>query len=307
MKFEANMSVVGKGNMIGKGTVIINDCITIDNVRLMKYKDGSGVEKGFVALPQKKVIINGEEKWEPVIDITAPEARAQLLEVVQNAVKEDLMRGLDEKVEVKKIVIQNNKQLRGFAHIQVGGIMDIRDIRIYENKNNKLFTVMPKVQSGNEWKDVIHFNNEFTYNNINHSILKAYEEIIMAQIQKRPNIGEDMGKEPPKRRSLSETEIADLVKEIVDFTTCKSLIRSPDDLEIKEQQIIKALKENPKELYHEYKDQGILLSNMLQSSEGNWSKEDIQDIQGTLNTVHKIQSQLEKLAGASPTKLEKTR
>lgn len=307
MKFEANMSVVGKGNMVGKGTVIINDCITIDNVRLMKYKDEFGQEKGFVALPQKKVIINGEEKWEPVIDITAPQARAQLLEVVQNAVKEDLMRSLDEKVEVKKIVIQNNKQLRGFAHIQVGGIMDIRDIRIYENKNNKLFTVMPKVQSGDEWKDVIHFNNEFTYNNINHSILKAYEEIIMGT--RSVLIGEETcgRKESPKRRPLSETEIVGLAKEIVDFTTCKSLIRSQDELEVKEQQIIKALKENPKELYHEYKDQGILLSNMLQSSEGNWSKEDIQDIQGTLNTVHKIQSQLEKLAGASPTKLEKTR
>lgn len=277
MEFEANMTVIGIGNMMGKGTVTINGYLSVP-VRLMKYTDKEGRENSFVSFPQRKVVKDGKETWEPIVSITDETAKKELLRVVQEAVVMDFKKSVGAKVNILRItVIENDAKLQGIADVQIGGIVEIQGIRIYRDAQGGLYTRMPQINSQREgWQDAVKFNNSFTYKDIDYYIVNQFE---MYKNRKT------------KVPYIPEAEIEDLAARIAAFEVPR--LFGKEAIEIKEWQVAWKLRLDPKPLYETYVANVTMMEKL--EREGGQSEADRKDLLDTLDTLHDIKAALKKM------------
>jgi len=187
MKVEAKIITYEKDTMKAFGTLTINDCIVIKNIRLVQGKN----KKLFISMPRYKTMDqDGHEVWKDIAYAHTVEARKEIEEAVVEAYKFELEKWLNtqETIEVSGVKIVNKDNLKGLATIRVDGVT-IKSIKILEGEKG-LFVSMPQYkttdQDGNEvWKDIVYPTNKWQRETITSKVLKMYE-----QVRKSPH-GED--------------------------------------------------------------------------------------------------------------------
>jgi|GEM_PF-4816397 len=193
MKIEADMRIVmNDTNTDAIGHVVIDEWLTIENVRLMRGKNGP-----FIALPSQKK----GEAWVNVIE-TNEELMKKITEAVGAAVVKDATRDLflkkdDFQVHVQEYIGSGESALKGFATLEKDGLK-IKNIRIMENQKGDLFVSMPQIkrqnsESGEEtWSPLVNIEKGGPQECVKQAILDKYQEVV------------SKGKDIPKEQDISK-------------------------------------------------------------------------------------------------------
>ncbi|MGF7018752.1 DNA-binding cell septation regulator SpoVG [Lachnospiraceae bacterium PF1-21] len=283
MDYKVKMTSIGVGNLIAKGEVVINDCIRIANVRLMKYmKDGE--ERAFLSFPQKKTIKDGKVAYQDVINIAKPADRETLLALAQEAVKMDLLTSLDEKVVVKSMTMRPpGSTLKALATVTLGDAIDINGLQIYEKENGEPYVAMPRIQGNQTWEEFISFNNNFTYKGISSVVLKSYEEHTLVN-----------DKTIPDREAMRMDKIKELANRIVEAQSSQDM-----DTELRGallESTMKKLEKDPGALLKQYEaEQNRVLEILQNSKEYNATNSEIDKLSKAYQSMKEISSDLKEI------------
>lgn len=158
------------GGRLANATVEINELFIINNVSLMRGKNGL-----FASMPSTK---NSKGEYQNIAYFTGTEEREQLAVALG---KEFMKRtGMKipqaEKIDVNMFIMERGNQ-KAYATVTVDEKIKITGIRVVQGKNG-LFVAMPEVtDSKGEYHDAVIPASKRAYGMIQEAVLKEYENL----------------------------------------------------------------------------------------------------------------------------------
>lgn len=184
------------GTQYGYGTITIDECIVMRNVRVMKGHNG----EAYLSFPsykkedntyQKKCSINNKEIYDEALRGAMNDIAAQTV-----------MDGPDDmygEIKAKVTIMEGKNNLKALATVEVMGIT-IYGIQVYGNSNG-IFVNMPqsksKSQDNNEpmYQDVVYPTKKRLRDKITKTVLKEYqkslEPVIHVTWSEHPDLADD--------------------------------------------------------------------------------------------------------------------
>ena len=216
MEINANIHLVNKeeGNsLVAFGDLLINNMLTIKNIRVLEVdaidphtKEKTGEKTFMVSMPREQ---GSDGKWYDIVYGSSPGIRQAIRDAVFEAVKREIQKSaatMD--VEVLKVNLVDHKSLKGFAKINIEGII-IKGLMIVEGSKG-LFVTMPQTKGTN--KDIVYPINKFGRDIIQDRVLKMYHLEVGKNI-KPPEEKQGQATPMQEQENLTpeETEMKDIV------------------------------------------------------------------------------------------------
>lgn len=216
MEINANMHLVKKeeGNsLVAFGDLLINNMLMIKNIRVLEVdavdphtKEKTGEKTLMVSMPREQ---GNDGNWYDIAYGSSPGIRQAIRDAVFEAVKKELQKSAATiEVEVLKVNMVDHNSLKGFANINIDGII-IKGIRIVEGSKG-LFVTMPQTKGAN--KDIIYPINKFGRDTIQDRVLKMYQLEVEKNI-KPPEEKQDLPVPEQEQENLTpeESELEEIV------------------------------------------------------------------------------------------------
>ena len=193
MEVNANIHLVKKeeGNsLVAFGDLLINNMLMIKNIRVLEVdavdphtKEKTGEKTLMVSMPREQ---GSDGKWYDIAYGSSPGIRQAIRDAVFEAVKKEIQKSAATiEVEVLKVNLVDHKSLKGFANINIEGII-IKGLKIVEGSKG-LFVTMPQTKGAN--KDIVYPIDKFGRDIIQDRVLKMYQlevdKIITPREEKR--------------------------------------------------------------------------------------------------------------------------
>ena len=181
MSIRAEMTPVGKNNLVAVGSVYLNEMFVINNVKLINKTDENGRNRPVLSLPSRK---RGED-WEKIVKVKDQKLYERICEeaiaATKRAVEKDLT-GFDLKIQIRPY---EKGETRGYATLVINDAIQIENVRICE-KDGKLTVYYPYEKNGEYYQNLagpaMHYIRQMAENRI----LEAYREKVLEQEKEQP-------------------------------------------------------------------------------------------------------------------------
>ena len=185
MSIRAEMTPVGKNNLVAVGSVYLNEMFVINNVKLINKTDENGRNHAVLSLPSRK---RGEE-WEKIVRIKDQKLYNRICEAAiaatKRAVEKDLT-GFDLEVQVRPY---EKGETRGYATLIINDTIQIENVRICE-KDGKLTVYYPYEKNGEYYQNLAGPATNHIRQMTEDKILEAYGEKVQEQAKEQPEYSE---------------------------------------------------------------------------------------------------------------------
>ena len=181
MSIRAEMTPVGKNNLVAVGSVYLNEMFVINNVKLINKTDENGRNRPVLSLPSRK---RGED-WEKIVKVKDQKLYERICEeaiaATRRAVEKDLT-GFDMEVQVRPY---EKGETRGYATLVVNDAIQIENVRICE-KDGKLTVYYPYEKNGEYYQNLAGPATHYIRQMAEDRILEAYREKALEQEKEQP-------------------------------------------------------------------------------------------------------------------------
>ena len=181
MSIRAEMTPVGKNNLVAVGSVYLNEMFVINNVKLINKTDENGRNRPVLSLPSRK---RGED-WEKIVRVKDQKLYERICEeaiaATKRAVEKDLT-GFDMEVQVRPY---EKGETRGYATLVINDAIQIENVRICE-KDGKLTVYYPYEKNGEYYQNLAGPATHYIRQMAEDRILEAYREKVLEQEKEQP-------------------------------------------------------------------------------------------------------------------------
>ena len=171
------------GSLIGTASALINNCIVVQGIRMMRGKKGI-----FIAMPSYKTEKDGKEAW---VDITYLKQKE-----FQEALREEMKKAYVKAVEREEHQIApfsitltplpgRADSLRAIGNIEVDGLV-IRNVKLME-ANGRMFVSMPQYKdSEGKWHYLVYPSNADMRMRIENAFVEEYKKRTQTTARETP-------------------------------------------------------------------------------------------------------------------------
>ena len=175
MNIKANMELINIDSLIAVGSIVIDNFLTINNVRAMK-KNGSNGGDWFVSLPQSKYL----NEWREVVSAD-PKIQSKIKDAVFQDIKNQVVstdQDFPFKLKIQKV---DSGSTRAKVTVTYNDAITIKGIRVVKGRNG-MFVSFPQEKLRYGEKD---YYKDFIF--IPDNMKKAVERKIMTEYEKQQN------------------------------------------------------------------------------------------------------------------------
>ena len=168
---RADMTPVGKNNLVAVGNVYLDDVIVIHQVKLINKVEEDGTSRPVLGFPSRK---RGED-WEKIVKIKDPGLYEKICDEVVLATKKAVTEkrdGIDLKVEVRPFEKGDTK---AYATLVFSDAVQIENVRICE-KDGKLTVYYPYEKNGEYYQNLAGPATHQVRQMVEERIMDAYHE-----------------------------------------------------------------------------------------------------------------------------------